>query len=160
MGTLPNQKACLLMGSSKTQTNLFHSPTFGDHRSPFLTHLIKVIFDRAVLQYIPSPNHIEFCIKWFPAGQVRVGLTGVGCSCWQLCSNYGLGEGILSECFFGYQKPKRSQAELYSSCEFTAFPIVLVKQNLIFFFQVQIQAETVISILFVCLSPWRKKGQI
>jgi len=95
---------------------------------------MKVIFDRAVPQHILSPNYTEFCTEWFPAGQVRVELTGVGCLCSQLCSNYELGEGIPHEDVFGHQKPKQSQAELYSSCEFTAFPIVSAKQKLLVFF--------------------------
>lgn len=133
--------------------------SLGDDRSPILSPLIKAIFDRAVLQYITGPNHIEFYTRRFPAGQVRMELIGVGCLCSQFCSNDGLREGVLSECFFGHQKLNQSQAKLCSSCEFTAFPIVLAKQNLIFFFQVPIQAETIISYLFVCLFVCHLEGR-
>lgn len=79
VGILPSQKACLLMGSSKTQTELFHS--LSDETSPVFSPVSRGIFGSTVPQYVSTADHTEFLIKWIPAVQVRVELAGVGCLC-------------------------------------------------------------------------------
>lgn len=158
--TLPNQKACLLMGSSKTQTELFHSP-----KIPLVMTQVSfypIWSKRSLTQLFFGVYRLPIILNFVPS-DFQLGRSEW---CWReldACAHSSAQTaGLVKVSWMNafHQKPKQSQAELDGSCEFTAFPTVLAKQNLISFSWVQIQAETIISILFVCLSPWRKKGQI